>query len=110
MIPISTTTVSVWRVPADDTRDGFDTPPARQRVAAGLRAHIGSPSQRSDIATGDKVVVDWRLDCDLFDFADDDQIVDETTGQAFLLLSVVKRSGFGLGHCEGRVRQISGAA
>jgi hypothetical protein len=110
MIPLATTTVSVWRLPADDTRDGFDTPSVRQQVATGLRAHIGSPSTRTDISAGDKVVTDWRLDTDPFDFADDDQLVDENTGETYRLLGAVRRSGFGLDHCEGRVRQISGAS
>lgn len=110
MIPLATTTVSVWRLAADPTRDGFDTPPPRQQVAAGLRATIGSPSVRTDLSSGDKVVVDWKFDSDPFDPADDDQIVDETTGQVFTSLGVVRRGGFGLDHCEGRLRQISGAS
>jgi hypothetical protein len=71
---------------------------------------IGSSTVHADIATGDKVVVDWRLTCDPFVFADDDQIVDDMTGQTYTLLGVVQQNAFGLDHCEGRLRQISGAA
>lgn len=110
MIPIATTTISVWRVAADETRDGWDALPARTQVTSGLRAVIGSSTVHADIATGDKVVVDWRLKCDPFDFADDDQIVDDSTGQTFTLLGVARQAGLGLDHCEGRLRQISGAA
>lgn len=108
MIPIATTTVSVWRLPVDDTRDGFDNPPARTQVKAGLRAAITGQTIRTDLSAGDKVVVDWHLTTDLFDFVNDDQLQDETTGDFFTLLGVVKRGGFGLDHCEGRVRQIEG--
>jgi hypothetical protein len=118
VIPLATTTISVWRVAADETRDGWDAAPARTKVTSGLRAVIGvvgsrgaSPSTvQVDIATGDKVVVEFRLMCDPFDFADDDQIVDDTTSETYILLGIVRQNAFGLDHCDGRMRQISGAA
>lgn len=47
MIPLATTTISVKRVAADDTRDGYDPLPAPSTVAAGVRAHLSSPDRKS---------------------------------------------------------------
>lgn len=118
MIPVATTTISVWRETADSTRDGWDTAPARTKVTSGLRAVIGligsrganSATIQADVATGDKVVTDWRLTCDPFDFQNDDQIVDDATGETYMLLGVAHNRGLGLDHCAGLLRQISGAA
>ena len=110
MIPIATTTVSVWRLPADNALDGFDPQPTRVQVASGLRATIGAPSGRASIATGDKVVVGFSLSTDPFDFANDDQLVDESTGETYLLLWARRITALGLDHCMGAVRIVQGAA
>lgn len=108
MIPLATTTVAVWRLPADPDRDGYDTPPARQQVKLGLRAHIGSPSGRHSIADG-RTVTTFRLDTDPFDFAIDDQIQDESTGEVYMLAWARKRVALGLDHVEGAMYLIEGA-
>lgn len=109
MIPLASTTLTVYRQPQDATLDGYDTQPARTPVAKGLRAHIGSPSGRASISDGDRVVVGFSLHTDGFDFANDDVLVDETTGTQYLLLWVKRTRALGMDFCQGSVRTVEGA-
>lgn len=108
-LPVATTTITVKRLPSDDTRDGYDDPPARATVAAGLRAHIGSPSAREQVTTGNRTVATCALTSDPFDFEPTDQVIDETTGEQFELVWARTRPGL-LAHTEGRLVQTAGAA
>jgi hypothetical protein len=109
MIPLASTTLTVYRLPEDSTRDGYDPQPARVQVGTGLRAHIGSPSGRATISDGDRVIVGYTLHTDGFDFQQDDQIVDDTTGITYLLLWAKRTTVFGMDFCQGAVRVVEGA-
>lgn len=110
MIPIATTTITVKRVPADDTRDGYDTPPAAVTIATGVAASIGAPSGSQNITTGDRTVVTFKLTCDPTDLQADDSVVDDTTGEEYRCIWARQRQGLGLDHTTAALEQVEGAS
>lgn len=109
MLPFAATTVTVKRLPADATRDGYDDVPARTTAKTGLRATIGAPSGRETVVAGDRTVVTFTLNTDPFDFQPTDQIIDETTGQTYELIWSRTRTAL-IPHTEGRLMRASGTA
>lgn len=110
MIPLATTTLTVSRVPADPTRDGYDTQPAAAPVVTGLNAVIGNPGGSQNITAGDRTVVTFPLTTDPADIQADDTILDEQTGEQYRVMWARNRSGLGLDHVEGEVEQVAGAS
>lgn len=108
-IALATTTISVQRLPADTSRDGYDDVPARTTVKTGLRAVIGSPSGRETITTGNRTVATFTLNSDPFDFEPTDRVTDEATGDEYDVIWTRTRSEL-IPHTEGRLQQASGAA
>ena len=109
MIPLATTTVTVRRVPADDTRDGYDPPPAAEDVATGVRAHLSSPSGREDRAGGSRQTSAARLLCDPVDLRHTDTVIDDTTGAEWAVTGVATHVGLGLDHVAADLQRVSGA-
>jgi hypothetical protein len=109
-IPLSTTTITVKRIPRDDTRDGYDTQPAAATIASGVRANIGSPSGSENIAAGDRTVVTFRITADPTDLQADDQVTDDTTGATYRCVWARNRIGLGLDHTTGALEQVVGAS
>lgn len=110
MIPLSTTTVRIDRVPLSPTRDSYDVPPAAATVATGVRAHLSAPSGREVLAGGSKEVIDRHLDCDVVDVLHGDTVTDLTTGTVYTVVWVHKRLGLGLDRCEAGLRVAAGVA
>lgn len=109
-IPLATTTVAISRVPPDSTRDGYDTQPAADTIATGIRAHIGNPSGSQNITVGDRTVVRFAITTDPTDLQADDTVTDEWTGDTYRCVWARRRSGLGLDHTTGALEQIAGAS
>lgn len=109
-IPLATTTVTIKRVPRDDTRDGYDTQPAAATIAAGVRAHIGSPSGSDNITSGDRTVVRFAIDTDPTDLQADDTVIDDMTSEEYRCIWARTRHGLGLDHTTGAIEQVTGAS
>lgn len=108
MIPAATTTITVKRVPADGTRDGYDTLPAAATVAAGVRAHLSSPTAREDRAGGARQVSPVRLICDPVDLTHTDTVVDDLTGLEWTVSGVAVHVGLGLDHTTADLQRVDG--
>jgi hypothetical protein len=109
MIPLATTTITVRRVPSDDTRDGYDPHPSAEDVATGVRAHLSSPGGREDRAGGSRQTSGARLLCDPVDLLHTDTVVDESTGVEWAVGGVAAHVGLGLDHTSADLQHISGA-
>jgi len=109
-IPLALTTVTVSRVPADPTRDGFDPQPDPVNIATGIRAVIGNPSGSQNITAGDRTVVTFPFTTDPSDIQADDTITDDTTGDEYRVMWARTRAGLGLDHVEGECEQVQGAS
>lgn len=110
MLPLATTTITVKRVPADPTRDGYDTPPAATTIASGVRAVIGNGSGSQNITAGDRTVVTFPFTADTTDVQADDTVIDETTGDTYRVEWARSRQGLGLDHTAGQLEQVGGAS
>lgn len=108
MIPISTTTISVLRVPADPLRDPYDPEPAAEVVERGVRANIASPNGRERIVGGDQEIIEFRLNCDPVDLRHTDRVEDEKTGEIYEVRWAHPRIGFGRDHMTAGLRQVTG--
>lgn len=109
MIPLATTTISATRVPADPTRDGYDTAPAPISVATGVRAVINPPSASVNLTTGERIAYHHRLVCDIADLQADDTVTD-ADGNVYTLEWVKTIRGLGLDHMEGSLMVVVGAS
>lgn len=109
MIGHATTTITVLRVPEDLNRDPYDPEPDPVEVAAGVRAHIGSPSGGERVSGGEQSRTDLRLTCDPTDLRHTDQVRDDTTGETFETVWVKQRTGLGLDHVTAFLQHIEGA-
>jgi hypothetical protein len=114
-IPLATTTISVYRDPANlpgaTVTDGYDIPtnPTPTVVSSGVRAQISTPSGNNTTTDGNRVVFTWRLACDVCDIASDDTLVN-AEGDTFRVQWVRTRRGLGLDHVEGSLIQVEGVA
>ena len=109
MIPLATTTITVRRVTADDTRDGYDVRPAPEDVATGVRAHLSSPSAREERAGGSRQTTVARLLCDPVELLHTDTVVDDTTGVEYAVTGVETHVGLGLDHTAAQLLLVNGA-
>lgn len=97
MIPLSTNTISVLRSDQDGTKDDYDGV-TYSTLATGVRAVISSPSGSETNAGGSSEQVSFRLNCDPTDLRHDDRIVDEATGDIYMVTWTRRRVGLGLDH------------
>lgn len=110
MITLATTTVTITRVVADPTRDGYDTPPAATTIVSGVRATLYSPGSQTALVGGEQVTYDTDLAVDPCGIAVDDVVTDDATGVSYRVLAVIDRAGFGLDHIKSHLRRVEGAA
>lgn len=111
MIPLSTTTITVWRTTEDPLVDPYDAnsqPDAS--VATGVRAQISSPTGRERNIGGTQEIVEFSLSCDPVDLLNTDQVEDETTHEMYQVVWVAQRRGFGLDHTRAGLRKVVGEA
>jgi len=113
VIPISTTTITVWRAAADsgeETRDPYDSgQPADEAVYERIRANIASPSGRERNTGGSQEVVEFALDCDPIGLLHTDR-VEDAKGQQYQVVWIAARTGFGLDHTRAGLRLVEGIA
>lgn len=109
MMPLAGTTITVWRVPQDSTRDGYDPVPDREAAIRELRATIGGPSGTANVTVGNRQVFSFGLTADPFDFKADDLVQDECTGEKYILVWAKPTSGLGFEFMTGALRQVEGA-
>lgn len=105
-IPLATTTITITRpAVADDPYDGAET---TTTVAAGVRAHISTPSGREQRAGGSQETIDFRLNCDTVDLRHGDRVTD-AQAEAYEVVWAQARVGLGLDHVEAGLRQAGAA-
>lgn len=109
MIPLATTTIAVWRIPADALRDPTDTPPDAVKIATGVRAQISAPYGRERNIGGTQEVVEFSLSCDTTDLTNLDRVEDETTHELYEVTWARQRTGYGLDHTRAGLKQVKGA-
>lgn len=108
MLPLALTTISTTRAKAnvDPYKPGpatGDTP-----VVTGLRAAISSDTGTAQILTGTRVEYTFVLNTDPADLRAGDTVIDDGTGEKYVLLWVRLRAGLGLDHMTGRLRMVTG--
>ncbi len=108
MIPFAVTTITVRRVAADPTRDGYDPAPAPTVTATAVRAVISSPSGMETLTAGERTTVTFTLTADPTDLRSDDTVTDDTTGETYRVEWTRQRRGLGLAHTTGRLKQVTG--
>jgi len=109
MTPLAGTTVTVWRLPQDETRDGYDPLPDREPVMRELRATVGAPSGSANLSVGNRRVFTFGFTSDPFDFKGDDLVQDEMTGEKYILVWARATGGLGFDFVTGALRQVVGA-
>lgn len=109
MIPLATTSITISRIPADPTRDGYDTPPPPATIATGVRAHLSGPGKSTDLSSGQRIATTWRLDADPCDLQAGDLITDANSGTTYRAMSADRRYGLGLDHTVATLERIDGA-
>lgn len=110
-IPLATTTITIWRVAADPTRDPYDPKPPATAAHTGVRAVI-SQSRRGENAAESQEVVWFRLVCDLVDLREADTIEDEKTGEQYQVIGPRRVSGIAAvsDYTRADLRQVRGVA
>lgn len=109
MIPISTTTITVY-MPAPPDLDaepysGNDTTASLQVRAGGVRAVIDRPNGREQLAGGEQAVWDFELVCDNCDLDRLDTVHDDTTGVDYRVVWLWNLPG---DHMEAGLRLVQG--
>lgn len=100
MIPLSTTTISVWRLDPGREYDepyGGPEPLNRTVVHAGIPAVIDSPAGALQLEGGQQNVGRYRLICDPIDLQYTDLIQDDQTGRYLRISTLHAYVG---DHCE----------
>lgn len=109
MIPLSTTTITVYRNTFDEDADPTEVDSgSRTTVAEHVRAQISSPSGRERNIGGSQEIVEFSLSCDPVDLTHLDQVLDEVTGEIYEVTWARQRTGFGLDHTRGGLRAVKG--
>lgn len=107
MIPISTTTIAVLRIPAaasyDEPYSGAGQP-TRIPVITGVRAVIDRVTGTSNIEGGQQNVTLYQLTCDPCDLIYLDLILDELSGRTFRIRWLMHYPQ----HVEAGIRDIDG--
>lgn len=107
MIPLSTTLISVLRIPvADEYDDPYDGAgePERDVVYADVRAVIDYPGGTVDLAGGQQNVTDYGLKCDPVDLRNSDWIKDAYSSRTFRIVWYMAFPE----HVEARMRDTEG--
>lgn len=110
-LPISTTTISILRIPWDDhePRDPLDPRPAAEVIATGIPAHISTSTGIENINGSAQEVVTYRLNCDPTDVTFEDQILDERTNDIYEVTWTRERVEFvGLEYIQGGLKKVTG--
>lgn len=107
MIPLSTTTISVLRLP---DAHGYDEPYAgpveanRTVVATGVRAVLDHPSGSTQVAGGVQAIEDYQLICDATPVGYLDLIRDDATGRVYRITWLMAYPE----HVEAGLRAVEG--
>lgn len=108
MIPLSTTTIAVLRVPPADLDaepySGNETSDL-QTIARGVAAVIDRPSGREQLAGGEQAVWDFELVCDPVPLLRTDSVQDEQTGAVYRVVWLLSYAG---DHVEAGLRIVQG--
>lgn len=103
MIPLATTTVTVA---SRGTGEPYETPAGGATVAAGIPAHLSSPSGLEQLQGGSQQVIDKRLLSERIDALTSDMTVtDDSTGLTYAVVWVDQRDGLGLAHTVAGLRR-----
>lgn len=116
MIPVATTRISVMAPQPsniDPWSDGYDDPqsdPARTRKARDVRATISAGAARgSSGGAGEQQSATFSMVCDPTDLTYRDEVLDQITGQTYVVEWVVETPGIaGLGHMQVGLSQNRG--
>lgn len=111
MIPLATTTITVFRIPLTAEDDPLDDLPDAEAVASGVRAHIsvGTGAAGQEEGMGQQEVLnDLRLSCDPTDIQNEDVVHDEKDGRDYQVTWVQPRYGLGLDHMEVGLKRTEG--
>jgi hypothetical protein len=105
---IDTTTVTITRPTASG--DPYEAATVTT-VAAGVRAHIGSPSGTDQHVGGDKEVISAVCYVPAgTDVVRSDLIADDQTGTAYSVVWSTRRRGLGLDHVQVGLRTVQGVS
>lgn len=107
MIPLSTTTIRVLRIPDDDEYDDpYDGAgePERDVAYTNIRAVIDYPGGNLDLAGGQQNVTDYGLKCDPVILRHSDWIKDLTSLRTYRIVWFMEFPG----HVEARMRDTDG--
>jgi hypothetical protein len=107
VIPLATTTISIERRGDESANYEAATLTA---VAAGVRAHIGTPAGTEFLRGGTRETVTFHLDCDPVELDSECEVVDDQTGERYQVIWAKARRGLGLDHVAADLRQVSGVA
>jgi hypothetical protein len=110
---MATTAVDVLRQDEEQMYaepDGTANAAPRQTVASNVRAALTAPAMNaSDGSGGQRVVTSWRLYLDpVVDLQYTDVVRDRSTGQAFSVDAVARRTGLGMDYLIAQVHQVRG--
>lgn len=113
-IPISSTTITIYRPDQDGTVDDYDRDDditnRNRQIAAGVRAVIGSPSGQELNDGGTSEIVTVRLQCDVTDLRHDDEVVDDLTGVEYVVIWAKRRTGLGVDHMAAELVAVTDRA
>lgn len=110
VLPLATTTVTITRAANDGTTDLVDAPAALPViVASGVRACVVSPTSRTSLSRGERVVTSAGFRCDPTDIQTDDILTDAANGQTYRVLWALTRYELGLGYTYGDLLIVQGA-
>lgn len=108
MIPLATTTVTIARSVNDGTLDLDDTPAPPSTIATSVRACVVSPTSRTSLSRGQRVVTSAGFRCDPTDIQLGDLLTDNTTGTNYEVLWSLTRYELGLGYTYGDLLIVQG--
>lgn len=108
MIPLNTTTITVYRSNQDGTKDAGEV--TYLPLHAGVRAVIGGHTGNELATSGSSEHVSARLDCDPIDLRHDDHVHDDRTGERWLVSWTRRRLGFGIDHTVAELYVITDRA
>lgn len=104
MIPLATTTVTVTSPGAGEP---YEAAAAGSTVAAGVPAHLSSPSGLEQLQGGSQQVIDKRLLSEPIDLLDSTMTVtDDGSGLAYEVVWVDQREGLGISHTVAGLRRV----
>lgn len=107
MIPLSTTTISVLRLPGVNSYDEPYAGPVelhRTAAATGVPAVIDHPAGGTQVAGGVQAIEDYQLVCDAVEVGYLDLIRDDTTGRIYRITWLMAYPE----HVEAGLRKVEG--